>query len=303
MLVVSHLLNMGRVARWIRRLLGIPYTVIVHGMDVSLAMSGDRRKRVGARRILFDAALVVANSGFTAELVKSIGVPEERIEVVIPPPSLPLDLTVGPEQIKAFRQRHGLGDSFVLLSTGRLVKRKGFDVCLQAIAELKRSGRQVKQLIVGSGPFIDDLIELAQELDVVAETVFLGRIDRLELSRAFAACDTFVLVPRLLGSDVEGFGIVYLEAGVFSRPTIGSRTGGVSEAVIDGETGLLIEPDDPIALKEAIERLIDDETLRQSLGTGGRHRVERDFGKDGQDEKFTTAVRRAMDETITSETS
>jgi len=301
MLVVSHLLNMGRVARWIRRLLGIPYTVIVHGMDVSLAMSGDRRKRVGARRILFGAALVVANSGFTAELVRSMGVPKERIEVVIPPPSLPLDLVVGAEQVEAFRQRHGLGNSFVLLSTGRLVRRKGFDICLQALAELKRSGREVRQMIVGAGPFIDELIELAQELDVVAETVFLGQVDRLELSRAFAACDAFVLVPRSLGSDVEGFGIVYLEAGIFSRPTVGSRTGGVTEAVIDGQTGLLVEPDDPTALKEAVERLIDDETLRQSLGAGGRHRVERDFGEGGQNEKFAAAVLRAMDGTITNQ--
>jgi len=281
--------------------LGIPYTVIVHGMDVSLAMSGDRRKRVGARRILFGAALVVANSGFTAELVRSMGVPKERIEVVIPPPSLPLDLVVGAEQVEAFRQRHGLGNSFVLLSTGRLVRRKGFDICLQALAELKRSGREVRQMIVGAGPFIDELIELAQELDVVAETVFLGQVDRLELSRAFAACDAFVLVPRSLGSDVEGFGIVYLEAGIFSRPTVGSRTGGVTEAVIDGQTGLLVEPDDPTALKEAVERLIDDETLRQSLGAGGRHRVERDFGEGGQNEKFAAAVLRAMDGTITNQ--
>jgi len=228
-------------------------------------------------------------------------VPKERIEVVIPPPSLPLDLVVGAEQVEAFRQRHGLGNSFVLLSTGRLVRRKGFDICLQALAELKRSGREVRQMIVGAGPFIDELIELAQELDVVAETVFLGQVDRLELSRAFAACDAFVLVPRSLGSDVEGFGIVYLEAGIFSRPTVGSRTGGVTEAVIDGQTGLLVEPDDPTALKEAVERLIDDETLRQSLGAGGRHRVERDFGEGGQNEKFAAAVLRAMDGTITNQ--
>jgi phosphatidylinositol alpha-1,6-mannosyltransferase len=93
-----------------------------------------------------------------------------------------------------------------------------------------------------------------------------------------AACDVFAMTPQSLGPDVEGFGIVYLEAGLFGRPAIGSRSGGVTDAVRHEETGLLVDPGDAPGLAAAIRRLRDDPDLAERLGSRGRERVLGEFG-------------------------
>jgi phosphatidylinositol alpha-1,6-mannosyltransferase len=129
----------------------------------------------------------------------------------------------------------------------------------------------------------------------VADSVtFLGTLDTAELSVAYAACDTFAMVPRSLGGDVEGFGIVYLEAGLLGKPVVGSRSGGVTEAVVDGETGLLVRPGDVGELADAFRKLMDDTKLRKRLGRGGQDRLKRDFGDNRQARKFYAAVREAV---------
>lgn len=294
MVVVSHLLNMGRVALGVKRLTGTPYAVILHGFDVAQASSTTWLKSVAAREILRNAALVIANSDFTASFARSFGVPESRIALVNPPPWLSLDESADRMQVARFRKKHGLGDKFVLLTVSRLVKRKGIDTVIEAVAKLKKAGRDVEYVVIGDGPDRGRLKHHAEKMGVYDQVKFLGAFNPDTLAVPYSACDAFVMVPRSeKGGDVEGYGIVYLEANIFGKPVIGSRTGGVPEAVKDGETGLLVDPGNPEQLAGAISKLMDDPKLRERLGEGGRARLRRDYGDNRQARRFLAAVRRA----------
>ncbi len=289
-IVVSHLLPMGLVARIMKARRGIPYAVIVHGMDVALALSGSRGKRRQAQKVLADASLVAANSTYTAHLAETLGARKENIVVVRPSPSYPLYYAVDPDKVANVRSWFGLGSEPVVLSAGRLVERKGFDTCIRAVAELKRGGQGVRYVIVGEGPDRARLEKLARTKGVEGQVVFAGAVPDSDLAALYSACDVFAMVPRSLGPDVEGFGIVYLEANLFGKPVIGSRSGGVPDAVLDGKTGLLVDPTKPVEVANAMKMLISDRAMRDSLGQAGRKRVLEEFGWARQGAAFVTMI-------------
>ncbi len=294
MVVVSHLLNMGKVALATKRLTGTPYAVVLHGFDVAQARSTTFFKSLAAKEILRNADLVIANSGFTASFAKSFGVRDDRMALVNPPPWLSLDESADKTDVARFRKNHGLGDRFTLLTVSRLMKRKGLDTVIDAVAELRRAGREVEYVIIGDGPDRGRLKHRAERAGVLEHVKFLGAMEPDTLAVPYTACDAFVMVPRSeKGGDIEGYGIVYLEANIFGKPVIGSRAGGVPEAVLHGETGLLVKPDDVRQLVMAVEALMDDPKLCERLGQGGRDRLRRDYGDNRQARRFLAAVRRA----------
>jgi phosphatidylinositol alpha-1,6-mannosyltransferase len=276
-LLVSHLLPMGEVALLMRHRHGTPFSVIVHGFDAALAMTGSSLKRARARRVLHEAETVIANSGYTANLLKGLGVPEEKTIIVRPSPHFPLTATVSAETAAAWRAAFGWQKRFVLLSVCRLVARKGVSDVIRALAEFKK-GERPALVIASDGLERATLEMLAAELGVSDDVRFLGDVNHDDLMTAYAACDAFVMVPKSLGADVEGFGIVYLEAALFGKPSIGSRSGGVPEAVRHEETGLLVPPGDLAALVAALHRLRDEPDLARRLGEQGRRRVLNEFG-------------------------
>lgn len=290
MLVVSHLLPMGQVARLLKRHRGLPYAVIVHGMDVALALEAGGTKRAQARAVLEDAQLVVANSAYTAHLAESAGAKKERVMIVRPCPGFPTYLTVPPGRLETVRQYYALGGGFRLLSVGRLVSRKGFADAIEALALLRERGRDVSLAIVGDGPERGRLEDLAKTRGVADHVTFTGKVPDDDLPALYALCDAFVMAPRSVGADVEGFGIVYLEANLMAKPVIASRAGGVPDAVIDGKTGLLVAPGDPDAVAKAVAALMDDPALWERLGRDGRARVLEEFTWKLQAGPFVAAL-------------
>lgn len=285
MVVISHVLPVGLAAWLYFKLTGTPYAVILHGMDIALALEAGGRKRSWAKRVLLDAAVVAANSEFTARLAESAGAPKERLVIAHPsanfaPPELADVHWI--RATKEAREHHGLGTGFLILSTARLVKRKGFDTLISAVGLLRQRGREVTLAIAGTGYDRQRLEELAWTEGVTEYVRFLGGIESEELKPLYATCDLFALTPRSIGPDVEGFGIVYLEAGLFAKPVIGTRTGGVSDAVKDGATGLLVPSDDVPAVAEAIAQIMDDPARAVALGSEGRRRAEREFAPERQ---------------------
>ncbi|HTK05510.1 MAG TPA: glycosyltransferase family 4 protein [Candidatus Eisenbacteria bacterium] len=290
LLVVSHLLPMGQIARILKKKRGLKYAVIVHGMDVALALQAGGGKRKRAKAILADAEIVVANSMYTAGLAESAGAPKEKIMVVRPSPSFPGYLTITPEHVAETRAKYGFDPTFTLLSLGRLVARKGFAEAIEAIALLKERGRTARLVIAGDGPERKKLEKLVEAKGVADRVGFVGKVPDEDVPALFGACDAFVMAPKSIGPDVEGFGIVYLEANLMGKPVIGSRAGGVPEAVKDGETGLLVNPGDPAAIADAIVRLMDDPTYASMLGQTGRRRVMQEFDWKLQCSPFVKAV-------------
>jgi glycosyltransferase involved in cell wall biosynthesis len=157
------------------------------------------------------------------------------------------------------------------------VERKGVQVLLGALAKL-REGPPMELRIVGDGPWRERLESLVGELGVTAGVEFTGFVAQEELSASFAWCDAFVL-PAVADAkgDVEGLGVVLIEALAHGRPVIASRSGGIPDIVLDEVTGLLVPPGDEAALAAAIERLRSDPALARRLAFAGRAHVEASF--------------------------
>jgi glycogen(starch) synthase len=158
-------------------------------------------------------------------------------------------------------------DRSFVLGIGRLVPQKGFDVLIRAYAEARLSEHDL--VLAGEGPERGSLEAVARTAGVADRVRFFGRADRAAAVALFRHCDLFVLPSRL-----EPMGIVNLEAMAAGKPVIASRVGGVPELVLDGETGMLVPPEDLPALAMAIDRLACDPGLRARLGAAGRARAE-----------------------------
>lgn len=271
---VGHLLPLGTVVYFLRQLslVKCQWLVFIHGYDLLLAET-HTRKRALAHRILNNANRVVTNSAYGKGLVVARGISAERVSVVYPCPTF-MNHESGIMN-QGLRKKYHLENKKILLTVARLVERKGIDLVLEALKKI--NDPDIVYVIVGDGSEKARLQLLTTNYSL--PTIFIGAVGDDELAAWYDACDAFIMTPRKIGSDVEGFGLVYLEANAFGKPVIGSRTGGVSEAVVDGETGLLVNEGDVDSIVTAITRLMRDDVLRKKLGEQGKMRVERDFKK------------------------
>jgi len=151
-----------------------------------------------------------------------------------------------------------------------LTPRKGVDKTIEAVSLLAKKHPDLLYVVVGSGDDKERLVKLAKEKWLDDRVIFAGRVSDEDLLRFYARADMFILASREEGRDIEGFGLVFVEAGAFSVPVIGGDSGGVRQAVLQGYNGLLVEPESPTAIAEAIERLILDPELAAVFGKNGR---------------------------------
>ena len=149
----------------------------------------------------------------------------------------------------------------VILCVGNLVARKGQDMVIRALPSLRQTIPDVTYLIVGEGPYRVPLDKLTLELGVRDRVIFAGRILVEELPDIYAISDVFVMPSRNEECDVEGFGLVFLEASACAKPVVGGRSGGIPDAIEEGVTGLLVGPRDPEDIANALARLLSDGDL------------------------------------------
>ena len=270
---LDPMLPLGHVAR---RLRAAPAVVVTHGAEVTVYGRLPVTGRL-ARRVLRGAVGVVAAGEFAARQVARVaGAPVRTL--LIPPGVAPLRFVpVDPATRRAARLRHGLDpDQPLVLGVSRLVPRKGFDVLLDAVAGLD----DVQVAIAGTGRDRRRLETRARRLGPRAH--LLGRVPADELPALYGSADVFAMLcrDRWAGLEAEGFGIVFLEAAACGVPAVAGRSGGSHEAVLDGETGRVVDPTDAAAVRRAIEALLADDSLRQRLGTAARARATRDFSYD-----------------------
>ncbi|MBK7874483.1 MAG: glycosyltransferase family 4 protein [Planctomycetes bacterium] len=180
-------------------------------------------------------------------------------------------------------------DELVLLVLATLVERKGIDVLLGALAALRARGLDPVLWIAGDGPAREKLEELARALELGERVRFLGR--RADAPDLLGACDVFVLPARK-----EGLGVSALEAMAAGRAVVASRVGGLAEAVLDEESGLLVPPDDVRALADALERVLRDAELRARLAAGGPRRVAQGFLGSQMVEAYEKRYRSVLEE-------
>jgi phosphatidylinositol alpha-1,6-mannosyltransferase len=180
------------------------------------------------------------------------------------------------------RSRYCLQDAQVIVCVSRLVARKGQDSLIRALPAIRARAPRAALLIVGSGPYGNALRALATRNNVADHVVFTGNVSDEDLPAHFAAGDIFAMPCRTRrgGADVEGLGIVYLEASAVGIPVVAGNSGGAPDAVREGETGFVIDGRDPVAVADTIGGLLADAGQRAALGAAGRRWVERDWQWD-----------------------
>jgi len=235
------------------------------------------------------ASRIIAISKYTAELVKGAGVEAARIHIV--PPRIDVE-RFRPVAIDDAFRKQVLGparyEGKVILTVGNLVPRKGHDIVIRALPLIKSQVSGFTYLIVGDGPYREELKQLADLVGVKDCVKFAGKVPDETLSQYYALCDLFIMASRGQENqaDVEGFGLVYLEASACARPVIGGRSGGVSDAVEDGVSGLLVDPESPEDVAAAILRILGNPQLATRLGQQGFARAVNEFGWNSFRESF-----------------
>ncbi|MFA6197838.1 MAG: glycosyltransferase family 4 protein [Patescibacteria group bacterium] len=275
-IIVGQVLPVGTAVALVTRLFRVPYVVITHGMDIRLPQSR-QRKKIAMMKVLRGARFIVANSEYTkSELIK-LGLLANRIRVITPGCDKPR--LADAAAVQKIRDKYGLtSQAPVLVTVARLEERKGIDTVMKALAHLTSDFPNIKYLIVGTGPDEPRLRQIAKNYALNDRVLFAGAVSDNELPAYYAVASLFVMPARQLDNgDVEGFGIVYLEANSYGRPVIGGRSGGVSEAIVDGVTGILVDPTTSTETIQAIRRLLNNWQECDRMGAAGLQRARDQF--------------------------
>jgi phosphatidylinositol alpha-1,6-mannosyltransferase len=234
-------------------------------------LNTSRELRLLARDVHRHAAAILANSHHTASMLEAFGVDRTKIRVVHP--GVDAERFTPSVDARALREKLVKPGELMLLSVGRLQRRKGHDMVVKALARLRHHTPSMRYVIVGAGEERGRLESLVRDLSLGDRVAFEGLADETMLPAYYAACDIFLMPNRVDGVDFEGFGIVFLEAAASSRPAIGGRSGGVVEAIEEGSSGLLVSGTDEDELAAAIARLASSDALRHEMGRAARGRV------------------------------
>jgi phosphatidylinositol alpha-1,6-mannosyltransferase len=260
-------------------LLGLPYAVVLHGAEVAIP-GRLPLARTALAAVLDRASLVVCAGRYPAAEARRAA-PSMTAPVVEVPPGVDLDRfrPLAEEEKAKARATWGLPpDGPLVVSISRLVPRKGMDVLIAAAAAVAPSFPGLTVAIAGDGRERGRLRD--QIRSTGAPVRLLGRVDDDDLPRLYGVADVFAMACRNRWFDLEqeGFGIVFLEAAAAGVAQVAGRSGGADEAVVDGETGLVVaDPADPGAVAHALRQLLGDEDRRERMGRSARARVEQSF--------------------------
>lgn len=269
-IIVGQILPLGIAVWFLKMFYHFDYTIMLHGMDLAFSQK-TFRKKVIAKKIIAGAKQIICSNSYTAEEVKNFLDDKAKVHTVNPG----IDVTTvqtDVHRIDQLKEQFGLQDKTIIFSLGRLVKRKGFDSVIKTLKNEKFPN--IEYFIAGNGPDETYLRNLACDAPFIH---FLGEINNDGKWAWLGLCDIFIMPARNIAGDYEGFGIVYLEANLASKPVIAGDSGGVKDAVIDGLNGLLVKPENEKDLATAIRKLSENNELREKMGAQGRVRASELF--------------------------
>jgi phosphatidylinositol alpha-1,6-mannosyltransferase len=285
----GKILPEGWLAWLIKLRLGLPYVVFVHGEEMSVA-AGSRELAWMTRRVLVGAERIVVNSRNTEQLLTA----EWQVapaKIVVLHPGVDATRFCPAPRDAAVRARLGWGERPVVLTVGRLQKRKGHDMLLRALPAIRERVPDVLYAIVGEGPERAALERLIGELGLGENVQLRGEPSDAELIECYQQCDLFVLPNRTVDGDFEGFGMVLVEAQACGKPVIAGASGGTAETMSVGKTGELVSCDGPELLAQAIAQHWHDPEQLARRGRAARiwavdnfdwdalvQKAEREFG-------------------------
>jgi phosphatidylinositol alpha-1,6-mannosyltransferase len=268
-----------------------PYDLVLHGAEVTVPGRLPGSKQALAYTLTRARGIIAAGGYPAAEAEHAAG---RRLPITVVP------CGVDPER---FRPLDASGrraaraeleipeDAQVILGLSRLVPRKGFDTMIRAAARLGRTRPDLLVLIGGAGRDAARLRRLVDELN--APVRLLGRVPHESMPALYGCVDVFSMLCRSRwgGLEQEGFGIVFVEAAACGVPQVAGRSGGAAEAVVDGETGIVLDdPDDVASAVRAYERLLGDDDLRLAMGAASRRRAVEAFSYDVLSQQLGAAL-------------
>lgn len=266
------------IARWAARILRKPYVVYAHGEEITLSCQHSLHQAT-LKPVYGDAAAVIVNSNFTQQLLRENGICGTHLRRISPGVNVD-QFQPGPRDPDLVA-RFGLVGKIVLLSVGRLTKRKGHDNVVRALPRVLEQIPNLVYIIASDGEEREYLERLVEETGVSESVIFAGQLPYSDLPRLYNTCDIFVMANRQLeNGDLEGFGIVFLEASGCGKPVIGGASGGTADAIRDGETGIRINGSSVAEIERAIVALAGDPELCAAMGRAGRAMVCEEYTWD-----------------------
>ena len=272
--------------------IGTPYLAAAHGFEYWLSIAPGTHALV--RRATSRAARVpVMCSAFIARVVRT-SVPDD-VPVSVMYPGADLEAFRPDLPYEDLTELHGVADRPLIVCVSRLVARKGQDVLIRAMPQIRRDVPDASLLIVGEGPDRDRLARLAADAPD-GSVAFAGQVSEGDLPRYYRAGNVFAMPcrSRLGGLEVEGWGNVFLEAAACARPVVVGDSGGARESLVPGETGLLVNGSDVAEVADAVGSLLADPQRAEAMGRAGRERVERAFGWSRAAEQLAGWLREAV---------
>jgi phosphatidylinositol alpha-1,6-mannosyltransferase len=268
----------GWIAYLCRFISGIPYVCYMHGEELCYARSS-RELRWMCDRVLRSAKLVIANSRNTERLlVEQWKIPAGKIRVMTP--GVDTRRFIPAQRSEEIRAAMGWLGRSVVLTVGRLQQRKGQDMLIRALPQISQSVPDVLYSIVGDGEERRRLQHLAGEVGVLPQVQFRGEPGDEELIRCYQQCDLFVLPNRQVGNDIEGFGMVLLEAQACGKPVVAGASGGTAETMRVPETGRVVDCTRPDELAQVVIEMLQDERQRAAMSAAARDWVVERFDWD-----------------------
>ncbi len=262
----------------VHELTGIPFGFTVHAHDIFLDdfMIPEKVAR---------ATLVVSISRYNVDyMVREFGIPPERVQVV----------HCGVDLAEFSATQNGDTDVPLMLSVGRMDLMKGFDVLLEACA-LLRQHKTFRCVMVGSGPELKNLQALAAHRDLAQVVEFRSGVPQAELVELYRSCSLYLQPCRRTSVGMQdGIPATLMEAMAVAKPTISTYVSGIPELIQDGVEGRLVQPEDPVALCQAIRDLLDDPERRGRMGRAGRDKIEREFNIAVSARELATLIEDAL---------
>jgi len=279
----------GIVACLLKLILKIEYALVVHGSEILMHRNKAIRHQLMIAT-LKNASQIVVNSRYTHKLVAELGFEDKDITVINPPivpPPCPSD-----EDWKSFEEKFSLAGKRVLLTVSRMTEHKGHLEILLSLAQLKKEFPDILYVMTGSGEYLSYLQKIILKEGLEDFTRTPGFISEEEVAFLFHRCEIYVSPSYEHQMDIEGFGMSFAEASACEKPVIGGNSGGVSDAILDGKTGLLVPAPDINQLQIALEKLLRDEELQNSLGREGKRWAETAFSPNFLGKKMTAVLQK-----------
>lgn len=254
-----NILPLGSMAYLFFKIFKIPYVISLHGLDINNALNSKPKLTLV---ILKSAKHIICNTKYTALRLQSLDLPKNKISIIYP--SLSAWAKSEPS-VADLRAKYNIqADDKVLLTVARLNYRKGHDLVIKALAHLNKF--KIKYLVVGSGNELANLKQLVKQEKIEDRVIFCGTVSDQALPSFYQLADIFIMPHREIGNDVEGFGMVFLEAASQALPIIAGNSGGVTEIFTDNLNILLIKNDDEEELGSILTKVLNNDKLLLDLG-------------------------------------